>query len=58
MEIKCSVCKEKAKKLIEVIWKGKQIFYPRCIKHIVKGYEGLIIEINSKNFATAKTNNG
>lgn len=46
---KCSVCRKIATKEIEVIWKGKRKFVPRCDKHVVKGYKGIINKLNQRS---------
>ena len=39
---KCSICNNKAVQEIQVIWKGKEKYIPRCKKHIVNNYKGEI----------------
>lgn len=39
---KCSVCGRVATQEIQVIWKGKKKFFPRCGEHVVEGYKGII----------------
>ena len=39
---KCSICNNKAVHEIQVIWKGKEKYIPRCKKHIVNNYKGEI----------------
>lgn len=46
-QLYCSVGKEKAKRLVEVIWEGKTMFYPRCDRHITKDYEGVVFDLQT-----------
>ena len=42
--MKC-FCGKKAVKKVQVIWKGKEKYFPRCNDHIVKGYRGKVIVV-------------
>jgi hypothetical protein len=45
-------CKKPAKYLIEVYWSGEDRWFPRCKKHIIKGYKGKIKEITKEELTT------
>lgn len=47
IEKRCSVCGKIATKEIQVIWKGKEKYSPRCKEHIIKGYKGKIREVTN-----------
>jgi len=45
---RCSVCNKVATKEIQVIQDDGEHFIPRCDKHIVKDYEGIIKKIKNE----------
>lgn len=45
--MRCSVkgCLNQPIYMVEIIWKGKSLWYTRCKEHIINGYKGKVKKI-------------